>query len=185
MPSPIAHTVTGATLAYLHPSTPRNPLTRKYASRILGVLALANLADLDFIPQLLTSVRVHHTFSHSLVFALGLCSLITFLVYWLGIGSPGASFSLLAAVYGSHVILDMLGGGPGVSFWWPFSFESVRAPVQLFPNVDYGSGLIASTHIRFLVFESVYSAVLIGLSLIAKRQYGRAAHLVGIGRGRP
>lgn len=175
MPSPIAHTVTGAALAYVHPSTPRNPLTRKYALRAFGVLGLANLADLDFIPHFLTSVRVHHTFTHSLVFVLILCSVITFLVYRQGVGSPAASFSLIVAVYGSHVILDMLGGGAGVSLWWPISTESVRAPFQLFPNVNYGSGLIDRTHIQFLVFESVYSVAVIGLSLVAK---GRSAQVV-------
>lgn len=185
MPSPIAHTVTGAALAYVHPSTPRNPMARRYALRLLGVLALANLADLDFIPHYLTSVRVHHTFTHSLLFVLVLCAAITLLAYWRGVGSLLASFTLIFMVYGSHVILDMLGGGSGVSLWWPISTESIRAPFQLFPNVNYGSGLIDGTHVQFLVFESVYSVAVIGLSLVAKGQSARVVGSLRAGIRRP
>lgn len=170
MPSPIAHTVTGSALAYLHPASPRNPLAARGIWPILGVLALSNLPDLDFLLQIAALRRFHHTFTHSLTFTLVTCALIGMLVSRMGWGSFGAGFSISLLTYGSHLLLDMLGGGPGVTLWWPFSPESVRFPVQIFPNVDYSQGLIDASHLVFLGFESLYAACVAVLALLAKRQ---------------
>lgn len=169
MPSPLAHTVTGAALAYLHPAAPRNPFASRWIWPTLGVLALSILPDLDFFLQIAASRRIHHTFTHSLVFTLAICALIALLIRWMGWGSVGTSFSISLLAYGSHILLDMLGGGPGVTFWWPFSHDAVRFPVQIFPDVNYSQGLIDASHLTFLAFESFYAIIVTALVTLAKR----------------
>lgn len=168
MPSPLAHTVTGAAFAYLHPSVPRNPISHNLYKQIMAVLVLANLPDFDFLPQLITGVRYHHTFTHSLVFALLFCLAATAAVVALGWGTFFPTFSLCLVVYGSHVALDMFGGGQGVALWWPFSLQPVRATAQVFPPVNYSEGLIDRTHLHFLIFEAVYASLLIVLTMAGK-----------------
>lgn len=169
MPSPLAHTVTGAALAYLHPAAPRNPFASGRIWPILAVLALSILPDMDFLLQVAASRRIHHTFTHSLVFALAFCALIALLIKWIGWGSVRTSFSISLLAYGSHVLLDMLGGGAGVTFWWPFSHDAVRFPMQLFPDVNYSQGLIDASHLTFLAFESFYAIIVTVLVTVAKR----------------
>ncbi|MEX2030599.1 MAG: metal-dependent hydrolase [Anaerolineales bacterium] len=169
MPSPLAHTVTGVALAYLHPDTPRNPIAARLFWQIVGIMALSNLADLDFLIQLVASRRIHHTFTHSLVFTLAVCTLIAFLIKWIARGRFGTAFSISFLTYGSHVLLDMIGGGAGVLLWWPFSYEAVRAPLQIFPNVNHSEGLIDASHLTFLAFESVYAGAVAILAILGKR----------------
>jgi inner membrane protein len=159
MPSPIAHSATGIALGQLFPE--RAPSSRwRRLVRLASLLVLANVADLDFIFQLVFDRRIHHTFSHSLVFTLTIAGLVGLIFAVLGRDGSRA-FLLTAVLYGSHVLLDMLGGGPGVQLLWPFSAAYVIAPIQIFPPVHYSRGVLDASHLTFIAFESVYSALLL------------------------
>ncbi|TNE68080.1 MAG: metal-dependent hydrolase [Bacteroidetes bacterium] len=73
----------------------------------------------------------HRGFTHSIVFALFLGTLVAWLFYhrqkdWWKM----ASWFILATV--SHPLLDMLTtGGLGCALWWPFSTERLFFPIQV------------------------------------------------------
>lgn len=115
MPTPLAHT--GFALALLTAAgIPRGGLLT-YG---LPLVLLANAADIDFFPGVITgnAVAFHHGVTHSLLFAL---------VVGLAVARSlriDVHLALLTAV--SHPILDWLTGEPGadvatygVALWWP------------------------------------------------------------------
>ena len=177
MPSPIAHSVSGYVLTRLPFAKTRIfrsqlwPMTPVAA--IYGVF-VSNIPDLDFLPQLLTGIRFHRGPSHSLVAALLVSSLLTWVIHRyrqprarLGRQpSYRALFALTFGIYGSHILLDLLTtGGSGLPLLWPFSTQVFRLP-SLFPAVHHSRGLWDSSHLVFVGAELVYTACLLaGLKL--------------------
>lgn len=159
----------GIAVAWLHPGSP--PWTHRLAGalRMLGLaVLLANLPDLDFILELLLQRRVHHTFSHSFVFALTFSALLAGVWALIRRERFALSFSLTGLIYGSHILLDMLGGGPGVQLLWPFTFAYIRFPLEVFPPVHYSRGLLDPSHGTFVLFELVFTAAILGATLWLK-----------------
>lgn len=92
-----------------------------HAPRVAALVVLANLADLDFVPGLVSgdAVAFHHGVTHSLLFALVAGALAARL----------AAIDLRVAVVValSHPVLDWLTGEPGadvarygLALWWPW-----------------------------------------------------------------
>jgi inner membrane protein len=120
--------------------------------------------DLDFIPQILTGVRYHHGFSHSLIFALGF-SIVTWIwSYFLARQLSRRLFLLTLMSYGSHLLLDFFtDGGPGIQLLWPFTEEYFRSLIAIFPSTHHSQPLIHLNHIIFVGFELSYSVILLGV----------------------
>ena len=173
MPSLIAHSAAGLMVGWLHPAGSSRRRLAGRAGNLALVLLLANVPDLDFVLQIALGGRIHHTFSHSIVFGLVFSAVLAALWVMIRHGSFGLTFSLIGMVYGSHVLLDMLGGGPGVQLLWPFSVDYVRIPWEVFPPVHYTRGLLDPSHATFIVFELVFSAAVLGVTLALKSRWAR------------
>ncbi|MFQ5924341.1 MAG: metal-dependent hydrolase [Anaerolineales bacterium] len=166
MPSLIAHTITGYAIARgyeLGKAVPYSSrLTRRYGWLAIAVL-LANLPDLDFIPQLLLNERFHHGPTHSVLFVLVVAATAWILATAYARKHRGAIVALTLMLYASHLILDLLSqGGYGIQLFWPFSSQYIQSPVQIFPPVRYSRGLIDPSHLQFVAFELAYTALVIG-----------------------
>jgi len=139
MPSPVGHSLAGL-CGYI---VARNDVAlRDRRWFFIGAIALANLADLDFLPGLIMGnlPAYHHQATHSLL-AAGLVGL--------AIGDlvrrwrlKGLSWGLWGAgVYLTHIILDLLVNDPvppfGVQLLWPLSSQYYIAPITPFARFDY------------------------------------------------
>lgn len=176
MPSPIAHSVTGYALTHL--PIVKNSLPRRVwpITPIVAIYALlvANSPDLDFLPQLLTGLRFHRGPSHSLLAALIVSGLLTWVIHrYRPQSSYSVIFGLTLGLYGSHLLLDLFTtGGSGLPLLWPLTSQSFRAPFALFPAVHYSRGLWDNSHLVFIGAELLYSLVL--LSGLQLRRTGNA-----------
>ncbi len=174
MPSPIAHSVSGYALSHLpffkartfrRQLRPMTPLAALYG------IFVANLPDLDFLPQLLTGIRFHRGPSHSLITALVVSSLLAWGIHRYRQSSPRsgreysyrALFILTLGLYGSHILLDLLtSGGSGLPLLWPLSPQTFQFPFPIFPSVHHSKGLWDSSHLVFIGAELIYSVCLLG-----------------------
>ena len=172
MPSPIAHSVSGYILTRLPFVRARVFRSRLWpvtpVAAIYGIV-VSNIPDLDFVPQLLTGIRFHRGPSHSLVAALLVSGLLTWVIYCYRQSQPRSNrplsykalFALTVGIYGSHILLDLLtSGGSGLPLLWPFSAQVFRLP-SLFPAVHHSRGLWDSSHWVFVGAELIYAACLL------------------------
>jgi inner membrane protein len=117
MPLPISHGIVGASIvAALHPK----PTKRYFVPLFIGAF-LANAADLDFIfVFLFQSKSWHRGFTHSILFALLVCS-----IFLLVAGKRHFRAALAYGLaYSSHFILDYVTTkNGGVELFWFFSSE--------------------------------------------------------------
>ena len=165
MPSPIAHSVSGYVLAKLLPwevfSGER--LNLGYLETFYGVF-VAIAADFDFIPQLITGVRFHRGFSHSLFFALAFSIIIAWLWSYFRHSNYLKTWLFTFFIYSSHLLLDFFTkGGSGMQLFWPFSDNLYQASVSIFPQVHHSRGLFDPSHWVFISFELVYTIILLGI----------------------
>ncbi len=118
----------------------------------------------------------HRGFTHSLVFALCLASLLTYFHKQLQ-SKPWTVFWLCFASCGSHAFLDaMTNGGLGVALFWPFSSGRIFSPfmpIQVSPIgvgsffSEWGLRVIASELIWVLI-----PALVIGtIGAVIRRTY--------------
>ncbi len=159
MPSPIAHSVTGYAIARLFPRSPLGKPWGGLTTAVYGVV-IANMADLDFVPQVLTGERYHRGPSHSLCWAIA----FSLGVWLLGYGLTKRwsrqllFFTLLG--YGSHLLLDFFTqGGDGIQLLWPFSASYFLSPISIFPSTHWSKPLFWG-HLVFLMAELGYGALL-------------------------
>jgi inner membrane protein len=169
MPSPIAHSVTGHVIyRFLCPGNTRSTVGFRGLQASLYAVIIANFADIDFIPQLLTDGRFHRGPTHSLWFAVIFSALV-------GIGvnriskrpfKPCLFYTLM--LYSSHLLLDFFtAGGKGMQLLWPFTDALYQSPISFFPAVPHSQGLFYTGHFVFIIFELIYTAfLLIGLWVI-------------------
>lgn len=164
MPSPIAHSVSGYAILCLWSQTSslRLKLPRRWL--LFYGIFVAVMADLDFLPQILTGDRYHHGFTHSITFALGVA-----LVAW-GIASFVYQHSrafllgvLTLILYGSHLALDLITqDSSGIQLLWPFSARLFQSSVTIFPSTHWSEPLLQHPgHFIFLAFELGYAVLII------------------------
>ena len=110
---------------------------------LAAAVALANAADLDFVPGVLLGhpAAFHRGITHTVVAAL-LVGVAVALVGRLMGRSLRAWFRLgswAAAVYASHLVVDFftadVGSPSGAPFLWPVSDRYFLAPVTLLPEI--------------------------------------------------
>lgn len=163
MPSPIAHSVSGYILAkFLPPKQTEFRLGRRWEREILYPIFVANAADLDFIPQLITGEMYHRGWTHSLIFAFGFSAIATFITSYFWQLPYKQLFLFTLLLYTSHLFLDFFSQGRGIPVFLPFIASFFKSSITLFPGVHYSRGLWDYSHFVPIVFESVYSAFLLG-----------------------
>jgi membrane-bound metal-dependent hydrolase YbcI (DUF457 family) len=134
MPTPVAHSLAGATIALL--ANGRGPLDRKF---LAASVVASCLPDIDFAIGFLVGRNVHHYFTHSLGFAV----LFAGAAYLLSRYRRGFHTLVLGASYLSHILLDLLSedtAAPyGVQLLWPLSQEFYISPVLVFDDIWRGT----------------------------------------------
>ena len=102
----------------------------------------------------------HRGFTHSLVFALCLASLLTFFHRQLQ-SKPWAVFWLCFVSCASHAFLDaMTNGGLGVALYWPFSSGRIFLPFRPIQVSPIGVGsFFTEWGLRVLVSEFIWVLV--------------------------
>ena len=134
MPSPIGHTLAGCAVALvLIPSG----MPQAWEAWALCLIS-ANLADVDFLPGLLTGNprALHRGPSHSLMAALIAAGVGASLVTWSSMPWLTRA-ALIFLAYGSHVGLDYFTPGRGVLLGWPLSRRRHKASRPWFLSVTF------------------------------------------------
>lgn len=134
MPTPIGHSLAGlaAFLAAGRRAGARNSF------RALGLVSLANLPDIDFLPGYIfgTPRAYHWGPTHSITAAITVGCVV-------GAGARlggtrfAPAFLLAIVAYGSHILMDLLLGlhahpSVGLQVLWPFSPEKFMLPWSVF-----------------------------------------------------
>lgn len=161
MPSPLGHTIAGLAVAELFQY--REGRVRRQA------VLMANAADLDMLPGVLTSRHpgaTHGRISHSLGAAVAAGALAGCSAKARG-RRFGPRFLQAVAAYGSHVALDYLGKGPedGLPVWWPFSERRHASGRRWFRTIlsyskkhGFWKGLVNSSNAGALAREVAVTA---------------------------
>ena len=139
MSSIVGHMLGGAVAAQAAAGEISPPQRR----RLYVLAALASvLPDLDVLVFMLLrplEMTPHRGASHSLLFAALSALLLALLCVRYFSLTRARLFVCVFAAYTSHLVLDyLMGGGPEVMFFWPFSMQGYLAPVQLVPTAYYG-----------------------------------------------
>jgi membrane-bound metal-dependent hydrolase YbcI (DUF457 family) len=128
--------VGGVAAAFLANAAARRP--RLTMPALGAAAAAAVLPDIDIL------VHTHRTITHS-VGAIGLMGLVVWVVMTVrrappGTMGPGAAAAAIAAAYGSHIALDLLGKDTsppvGLTALWPFSAAYYISGWDLFGEVS-------------------------------------------------
>lgn len=171
MPSPIAHSTTAYFIFKLTSLNSRSSLLGKNRLHDLAyIIFIGNVADFDFIPQLLLDGKFHRGPSHSLSLAFMVSLGFTIICYIFNKPQVKQVFLITLGIYISHLFLDYwTAGGSGMKLCWPFTDNYFISSVSFFPSVRHSEGLFYSGHIIFIIFESIYSLFLITvLNLLVK-----------------
>lgn len=171
MPSPIAHAVTGYVITSLWSHT----LLRKKKLRWLPFYgtSIAVMADLDFIPQIITGDRYHHGLTHSITFAVAVALIAgTVAKYFCRYLRADQLGLLTLAIYGSHLALDLITkGSSGIQLLWPFSTKYYQSSVEIFPSTHWSEPLFQhSGHFIFLAFELSYALLIVAVLWLFKKK---------------
>jgi membrane-bound metal-dependent hydrolase YbcI (DUF457 family) len=151
MPLPVAHSLMGYTLA----ETTQVRLASTTWRNVLLFAALANLADIDFLPGFFMGQpnRYHHHLTHSFSFA-AIVGLLGCLIYWRRnqklMRHAQASqneirfrfwpyFLTISATVFSHCVLDLLTVDTSLPFgmllFWPFDMGYYDMNIKIFESV--------------------------------------------------
>jgi len=142
--------------------------------RFYALAALTSLLpDLDVIVFMLfrpLEMTPHRGASHSLLFAAISALLLTFLCARFFSFARGRLFACIFAAYGSHLVLDyLMGCGPEVLFFWPFSAQGYLAPIQLVPTAYYG--LSANAFLAVILSSATYVGIALELLIFVPLLY--------------
>ena len=136
MPTPIGHSLAGLLLSKTKIFVPSRSTYKSFAVAMI----LANLADADFVPGLLSGNpnRFHHGLTHSV----GASFIVGFLFAWYFYFRQGrflAPFFFAASAYSSHILLDFFTVDTslphGIPMFWPISSEYFISPIAAFLDV--------------------------------------------------
>ncbi len=137
---------------------------------------VANLADLDFLPELFFRQDIHRGPSHSLLAAI--LAGIIFAGLWRIAGTYWASAGVYFIAYGSHLLIDFFTGqdlgwnhsASGIPFFWPWPDTTTNFASLLV--LDYGvrhgslSALVSPANLRAACYDlCAYGALTLVLLL--------------------
>lgn len=149
MPMPVGHSLAAVILNELKIFKPANSIL----TSVLLSIALANLADIDYLPGILMGNpnQFHHGFTHSIGAAL-LVGLVFSVCCYYREAQILRPFIFATSLYFSHVFLDYFSkdtGAPyGVPIFWPLSSEYFISPVLVFSDIHKDSS--SSTFLQSL-----------------------------------
>jgi inner membrane protein len=191
MPLPLAHSLAGvAVWATLDRSSDLRP-----AGRLALAVVIANAPDLDLVPGVLLGDpnRFHHGFTHSLLTAVAVgvalgwaarCRVPPALARAFPGGGIGTAI-LVAALWSSHVVLDMLthdASSPmGVLALWPLSdarfhlvdiFERADKVAGPASAVEFVRSLLSAHNARALLREGLILGPLVAAAFWWRRRRG-------------
>ncbi len=139
MPLPVLHSFAGYAI-YRAAKTPEEENGWKLA---LYCIALANLADFDFIPGILLNDPnlCHRGISHSLGAAFVFSFLAAAYTRWRRKKEVFKVFWISLAAYYSHVVLDFFGGtNRPIPLFWPFHRTLYHWPIWRLTGIPIHSG---------------------------------------------
>ena len=164
MASPIAHSFAGIWTSWLlmpRLASKRFDSSRACLPKILALVVLANLPDLDFLLELgFRANELHRGFTHSLLAAVVVSLGLSF-AWWI---VPGfwRSALLYFTAYGSHLLIDLCTGtslgwtntGSGIPLFWPWRHEFSSPLIFLF-GVRHANlaALFGIDNIRSYIYE--------------------------------
>lgn len=172
MPSPLAH---GSLLLLARPAAGRasGAPTGRWANALLTLSLLGALwaPDGDILLDPLLGnppFTLHGGPVHSL--SLGLVFGVVFAAWCrLFTGISWARLWVLgAAAWWSHVLMDAATHGRGVMLLWPFSWERMALPFQLFVGLHHSDWSRWDLHLRTLANESIFAAIVCGVSAVLR-----------------
>ena len=143
MPSPIGHTLAG--LAIAHAGRTRGWIPRHWAW-VVALVAVANLADVDFATGYLAPGRLrymftHHGLTHGFAAALVVGLAGALVASYARAGRAAAAGLLIGLVYASHVAMDFSAGEVGLEtdmpLFWPLFDTGPSTPVRVFAEFHY------------------------------------------------
>ncbi len=130
--------------------------------RLLGTAAIFSmLPDLDVLLGLFFGdlSAYHNQATHSLLFGLAACIVGTVVLRPILSGWRYRRISiLLAACYGTHLLLDWLTFGRGLKLFWPFLHTRYASPIPFFYGVRYSEGLFSGYHLITITTELAFIA---------------------------
>jgi inner membrane protein len=173
MASPVAHTFAGFWTFLLFAERTKIQLRgewRRYAGHLCLLAFVANLADLDFLSELLFHKNYHRGFSHSLLAAILASLALTWI--WKIAGTFWLSVLIYFAAYGSHLVIDFFTGTHlgwnhssfGVPLFWPLSTRDVGSGLVLVYGVTHGSmsALFSLANLRAVCYDFVVFGTITG-----------------------
>jgi membrane-bound metal-dependent hydrolase YbcI (DUF457 family) len=184
MPSPVLHSLAGASLVRLLPNAAAT--SRGRLLTMLALAAAANAPDLDFVPGVLIGDpgRFHHAATHSVLATFVFGYAVTLIARWNGCRRPVRLGLLLGLAYASHILLDMcsspVDARHGVPLAWPFG-PRMALPVPLFIGIwvdpaagGFLPGLVHGHNARAVAWELVIAAAAWVASAVWRRTTDRS-----------
>lgn len=171
MPSPLGHALAGVAIAWSAEAIRRRPMTVEPRFTLAGAcLALAIGPDLDFLYP-----PSHRMMTHSLL-ATACVGLALAALHRRR--AEGGTIALIGALaYGSHLLLDWLGGDTkmpaGIQLLWPFSMDWFISDLHLFRSTDIGGMFrprVIVTNILAVLQEAMITLPLAALAWMWRRR---------------
>lgn len=183
MASPVAHTFAGFWTFLLFAERTKIRLHdewRRYAGHLCLLVFVANLADLDFIPELFFHRDYHRGFSHSLLAAILASLALTWI--WKIAGTFWSSFLIYFVAYGSHLVIDFFTGmhlgwnhsSFGIPLFWPLSTRDVASALVLVYGVTHGSSmsaLFSLANVRAVCYDLFFFGIITGGLVLCRARY--------------
>jgi len=182
MASPVAHSFAGFWTFLLFAEQMKIRLHeqwRRYRGQLCLLVLVANLADFDFLPELLFHKDYHRGFSHSLLAAI-LVSL-TLAWTWKIAGTFWRSFGIFFAAYGSHLAIDFFTGvqlgwnhsGSGIPLFWPWPGNDLSSQLILIYGVTHGSvsAIFSVANLHAICYDLVFFGSITTALLLWRTQY--------------
>jgi inner membrane protein len=154
----IGHSLAATVITSAVPKcTARRPRVLLVAAVLAGILPDCDVLVAAFLRPGSTG---HRGLSHSLVFALAASAVLAVAIHRVAGIRFIRAWVVLALAAMSHPVLDyLMGAGPPVPFFAPFSDRGHLAPVRLLPTAYYATSLAPWLTARMLVLNG-FAAVL-------------------------
>ncbi|MGI9115208.1 MAG: hypothetical protein DLM52_03200 [Chthoniobacterales bacterium] len=182
MASPVAHSFAGFWTFLLLVQRRGLGLTQPWRTRLAQVSVLtlvANLADFDFVPELLFRRDYHRGFSHSLVAAI--IAALVFAGIWKIAGAFWRSAAIYFVAYGSHLLIDFFTGlklgwnhsGSGIPLLWPSPEKDFASLFVLVYGVRHGSiaAIFSLANLRAICYDTLVCGTLTAVLLAWRARY--------------
>lgn len=147
MASPVAHSFAGLWTFLLLVWRTRARVCERWVrfGQLCLLVLVANLADFDFVPEIIFHRDFHHGFTHSLLAAV--LAAFLFASIWKIAGTFWASGGIYFIAYSSHLLIDLVTGaqlgwnhtGYGIPLFWPSPENDLRSLLVLDYGLKHGS----------------------------------------------